>query len=183
MEDAKTEGNGAVENPVTKKELVATFKSMVEKMGLVTEEGKPYEGIDKMSKDEVHALVVKESGLLKKADKEDLSEIALKTLETLGLGIWNKKPTAKAKKASAPKERSRYGHIPGSMSAFIDDLLWEGVNMDTVVKRMQKAFPKKDEAHLKAKFRIHKNYLPDARGITVTEKDGVFKADKEKIAA
>lgn len=80
------------------------------------------------------------------------------------------------KKTKKTVEKSRYGHLLGSMSARIDDLVCEGTTEKKAVKILMKEF-KKEERLAKAKFRSHVGYLPGTKGVTVDKSDkGVFKA-------
>jgi len=87
------------------------------------------------------------------------------------------KPTTAAEKLT----RSRYGHLLNTMSAAVDDLVWEGTTKEAAAKALAEKF-NKDEKATASKFASHVAHLRKKKGVDVVETDGVFKAQVESIA-
>lgn len=97
-----------------------------------------------------------------------------------------KKAKKKAKKAARkkggtprkPKLRTRYGHIVGTMSGDIDNLLWEGGPIAEMAETIAKKH-KREVPAAQAKIRGHIKHLMKNKGIEVTNEDDVLKAVQE----
>lgn len=88
------------------------------------------------------------------------------------------------KPAREPAGTSRYGHILGSKSAFIDDFIVDGVDENTLIAKMQEQWPEMTTSQAVNKIRSHIAWLPRVRGVEVTitrTDDGIhYKAAVEK---
>jgi hypothetical protein len=78
-----------------------------------------------------------------------------------------------AKKVGA----SRYGHRAGSMSGAIDELIYKGTGIDDACKVLEVQFKKSKKAIL-VKFKSHVKHLINNKGVSITIKDGYYKAGK-----
>jgi len=87
------------------------------------------------------------------------------------------------KEPKPPKEkvvtkRSRYGHIVGSMSGDIDQMVFQGAHIDVIAKVLAERHGRELSA-ARAKTRGHVNHLIQNKGVTVTEVEGILKAQVE----
>ncbi len=90
-----------------------------------------------------------------------------------------KAKASKPKKSTGtPKLRTRYGHIAGSMSGDIDNMLWKGMKLKAMAKKLAKDH-KREEKAAQAKIRGHIKHLENNKGIKVSDKDDTLKAKKE----
>lgn len=87
-------------------------------------------------------------------------------------------PAAQSKPKAGAKKRSRYGHMVGSMSGDIDDMVFIGMNIKDMAVALAEKHGKTEKA-AQAKIRGHVGYLPAARGITVTDKEGFLSCSTE----
>lgn len=81
----------------------------------------------------------------------------------------NKKPTRE------PAGTSRYGHVLGSKSAFVDDYLPEGASEETILAGLMNQWPDMSRETAINKIRSHISWLPRVRGVEITiirEDDG-----------
>jgi hypothetical protein len=93
------------------------------------------------------------------------------------------KAVAKSKKEKAMKTevmKSRYGHKVGSMGAAIDDMVWEGSSLPTMVDSIIKDFGK-DETQATAKIKVHMGWLKKKKGVEIVKEGDVFKSTVESI--
>ena len=87
----------------------------------------------------------------------------------------------KAKTPTEKKTNSReFGSAkPGSTRELMDNLLAKGTTIDNTVKELGKKFPNNagcnDPVKAGGKFLTHIRWLQKTFGITIKEKDGVFK--------
>lgn len=90
----------------------------------------------------------------------------------------------KRKPTKEPAGTSRYGHILGSKSAFIDDFIVDGINESELIKKMQEKWEDMSTETCINKIRSHIAWLPRVRGVEVviTRLDGDYhyKASVEK---
>ncbi len=115
-----------------------------------------------------------------KEDTNDEYEACKKAVKAKGKTKKAKKDKAKVSKKNAGK-RTRYGHMPGSMSGRIDDLVQEGHTKEDMVSILMKEFKRK-KPQATGKVTAHLKRLVTKLSIEVTEKkDGVLKA-KQKYA-
>jgi len=85
---------------------------------------------------------------------------------------------AKEKGKVPKKEKSRYGRIASCVCGLFDDLLFAGTTMEKAVETVKVQTSKVDDL-LKNRFKAHVRQLRK-EGVTIIEKDGVFKAKEEK---
>jgi hypothetical protein len=122
-------------------------------------------------------------------EEEDCQDCSKETPDEYEACKKEVKAKAKAKKTrkkkTAPKaenegKRSRYGHMPTSMAARIDDLVYQGGTREEIVKCIAKEFDR-DEKRAASKVNSHIRTLITRKGITITDNDKGVKA-KEKYA-
>ena len=77
-------------------------------------------------------------------------------------------------------KRTRYGHMPKTMSGCIDDLVHEGRTIEEITRVLVERFDR-DEDKARRKARSHIRHLVNKVGITVTVDDetGVIQAEEE----
>lgn len=203
MAKGKKNGNGKH----NQKELVAVAEEMNEVMGLepaidtelvnkelikeIKDNAVEIEPDDVFSEEtqnvlmELGIVIVYDESPEKEVEDKEEPEEEEETEEIIEEDVKEKK-TAKIekdvkKKPAKGKGKSRYGHQDGSAGALIDDLVWEGTSLKSVVNAILKKFPDRDERATTNKVNAHIRDLSKA-GIKIdTDDKKQMKAQQESI--